>query len=86
MIDRQTDHIRTCEWDDKLHCRGLQLAVDVFSMITMGAPRIITNTYCRDCHTHICKYEVLADFNLVVMKADGQTAKFNSLPNFQATW
>ena len=32
------------------------------------------------------KYEILADFNLVVTKVhvDRQTAKFNSLPNFLA--
>ena len=38
----------------------------------------------RDCHTYICKYEILADFNLVVAKTDHQTAKFNSPPNFPA--
>ena len=24
----------------------------------------------RDCHKYICKYEILADFNLAVMKVD----------------
>ena len=37
MTDGQIDHISMCEWDDKLHCRGLQIAVDVFSMVAMGA-------------------------------------------------
>ena len=31
----------------------------------------------RDRHTYICKYEILADFNLVVAKTDHQTAKFS---------
>ena len=35
----------------------------------------------KDRHTSICKYEILADFNLVVAK---QTAKLNSPPNFLA--
>ena len=40
----------------------------------------------RDCHayTFICKYDILADFNLAVAKADCQTTKFNSPPNFPA--
>ena len=32
----------------------------------------------------ICKYEILAHFNLAVAKVDHQTAKFNSQPNFPA--
>ena len=32
----------------------------------------------------LCKYEVLADFNLAVAKIGRQTAKFNSLPYFPA--
>ena len=31
-------------------------------------------------------YEILADFNLVVVKVDRQTTKFNSPPNFPAIW
>ena len=38
----------------------------------------------RDCHTYICKYEVLAGFNFGGRKLDCQTAKFNFLPNFPA--
>ena len=37
-----------------------------------------------DCHMYICKYEILAHYNLAVAKADHQTAKFNSLPSFPA--
>ena len=33
---------------------------------------------------YICKYEILAHFNLVVAKVDRQIAKFNSPPNFPA--
>ena len=33
---------------------------------------------------YICKYEILAHFNLAVAKVDRQTAKFNSPPNFPA--
>ena len=33
---------------------------------------------------YICELEILADFNLAVAKADCQTAKFNSSPNFPA--
>ena len=29
----------------------------------------------RDCHTYICKYEILSDFNLAGSKLDRQTAK-----------
>ena len=32
----------------------------------------------RDRHMYICKYEILADFNLAVAKVDRQTAKFSS--------
>ena len=32
----------------------------------------------------LCKYEILAHFNLAVAKVDRQTAKFNSPPNFPA--
>ena len=35
-------------------------------------------------HTYARAEEILADFNLVVVKWDRQTAKFNSLPNFLA--
>ena len=41
----------------------------------------------QDPHVYIilCKYEVLADFNLTVAKADHHTSNFNSLPqNFLA--
>ena len=38
----------------------------------------------RDRHMYICKYEILAHFNLAVAKVDHQTAKFNSPPNFPA--
>ena len=31
----------------------------------------------------ICEEEILADFNLMVVKVDCQTATFYSLPNFQ---
>ena len=40
----------------------------------------------RHCHTYTGKYEVLADFYLVVAKTDRQFAKFHSLPNFPAIW
>ena len=30
----------------------------------------------------ICKYEILADFDLAVAKVDHQTVKFNFPPNF----
>ena len=40
----------------------------------------------RDRHMYICKYEILAYFNLVVAKVDRQTTKFNSPPNFPAIW
>ena len=33
---------------------------------------------------YIYKYEILVDLNLVVIKIDCQTAKFNYLPNFLA--
>ena len=38
----------------------------------------------RDRHMYICKYEILAHFNLAVAKVDRQTAKFNSPPKFPA--
>ena len=38
----------------------------------------------RDHQTYICKYEILADFDLAVAKVDHQTVKFNSLPKFPA--
>ena len=37
----------------------------------------------RDCHTYICKYGILADFNLGVAKVDHQTAEVNSPSKFQ---
>ena len=46
--------------------------------------RIEFGSLVRDHHTIICKYEILADSNLVVAKTDRQTAKFNSPPNFPA--
>ena len=42
------------------------------------------NFSVRDRHMYVCKQETLADFNLVVAKADRQTTKFNSPPNFPA--
>ena len=36
-------------------------------------------------HTYIyTNKKILADFNLAVVKADHESAKFNSLPNFPA--
>ena len=34
----------------------------------------------------IYKYEVMADFNMVVAKVDHQTTKFDSPPNFLAIY
>ena len=42
--------------------------------------------WVRYHHMYICKYVILADFNLAVAMVDCQTAKFNSLPNFLAKW
>ena len=42
----------------------------------------------RDRHMYnvICKYEILVDFNLVIVKMNYQTAKFNSPPSFPTIW